>query len=72
VLAAGLVAAVVCAQIDAAPSYVATPLGTLGGNGSSANAINASGQVTGFSYVTKSTCPIRLPRSMHSSIPTAF
>ena len=54
-LAAGLVAALACARIDAAPSYVATPLGTLGGNGSSANAINASGQVTGFSYLTFAT-----------------
>ena len=56
-LMAGLVAAAASVRIDAAPSYVATPLGTLGGNGSSANAINASGEVTGFSYVTHWTPP---------------
>ena len=39
------------------PTYTATRLGTLGGNGSAANAINASGEVTGFSYVTKWTPP---------------
>jgi probable HAF family extracellular repeat protein len=39
------------------PTYTATRLGTLGGNGSGANAINASGEVTGFSYVTKWTPP---------------
>jgi probable HAF family extracellular repeat protein len=39
------------------PTYTATPLGTLGGNGSAANGINASGEVTGFSYVTKWTPP---------------
>jgi len=40
---AGLVAAAASATIAAAPSYTATPLGTIGGNGSSATAINASG-----------------------------
>lgn len=50
-LVAGLAATVASAHIDAAPSYVATPLGTLGGNGSHANAINATGEVTGFSYI---------------------
>jgi probable HAF family extracellular repeat protein len=55
-LAAGVVAGLATAAI-AAPSYVATPLGTLGGNGSSAMAINAAGQVTGLSYVTHWTPP---------------
>src|SRR5262252_2366020 len=48
---AGCIIALGGSGVCAAPSYVATPLGTLGGNGSSANAINASGQVTGFSYL---------------------
>jgi len=50
-LVAGLATALAGARIDAAPSYVATPLGTLGGNGSTATAISASGEVTGFSYI---------------------
>jgi probable HAF family extracellular repeat protein len=52
-----LIAAVAAFPLDAAPLYTATRLGTLGGNGSSANGINAAGQVTGFSYVTKWTPP---------------
>src|SRR5207248_5476162 len=39
------------------PTYTETPLGTLGGDGSGANAINASGEVTGFSYVIHWTPP---------------
>ena len=34
----------------AAPSYIATPLGGLGGSTSRGLAINASGQVVGFAY----------------------
>jgi len=52
-----LAAASLSAKIDAAPSYVATPLGTLGGNGGYANAINQSGEITGFSYLTNWTPP---------------
>src|SRR5215470_15893127 len=48
-LAIGLAVAV-ASTVHAGPSYTATPLGTIGGNGSSATAINASGEVTGFSY----------------------
>ena len=54
---AGLVAAVAAFPLDAAPTYTATRLGTLGGNGGGGNGINAAGQVTGFSYVTKWTPP---------------
>ena len=56
-IVSGLVAAVAALPLAAAPTYTATRLGTLGGNGSGANAINASGEVTGFSYVTKWTPP---------------
>jgi len=49
VLAIGL-AVSVASTVHAAPSYTATPLGTIGGNGSYAWAINASGEVTGSSY----------------------
>ena len=48
---AGCVIALAAAGVCAAPTYIATPLGTLGGNGSSATGINSSGQVTGFSYI---------------------
>jgi probable HAF family extracellular repeat protein len=61
---AGMTAALATAAVAAPPSYVATPLGTLGGNGSSATAINASGQVTGLSYVTHWTPPAPDPHVM--------
>lgn len=54
---AALVAAAAAFPLDAAPIYTATRLGTLGGNGSSGDGINAAGQVTGTSYVTKWTPP---------------
>jgi probable HAF family extracellular repeat protein len=50
-------AGVAALPVGAAPTYSATRLGTLGGNGGSGNGINAAGQVTGFSYVTKWTPP---------------
>jgi hypothetical protein len=40
---AGLIAAATTFPLDAAPSYTATRLGTLGGNGGSGNGINAAG-----------------------------
>jgi probable HAF family extracellular repeat protein len=52
------------ASSAAAPTYAATRLGTLGGNGSSGNAINAAGDVTGFSYVTHWTPPNPDPHTM--------
>jgi probable HAF family extracellular repeat protein len=58
---AGCVIALGGSGVCAAPTYVATPLGTLGGNGSSATAINASGQVTGFSYIVNWTPPFPGP-----------
>jgi probable HAF family extracellular repeat protein len=42
--------AVLATPAGSAPLYVATPLGTLGGLYSRGNAINASGQVTGYSW----------------------
>ena len=56
-IVAVLAAGVAALPVGAAPTYSATRLGTLGGNGSSGNGINAAGQVTGFSYVTKWTPP---------------
>ena len=56
-IVAALAAAVAALPVGAAPTYSATRLGTLGGNGGSGNGINAAGQVTGFSYVTKWTPP---------------
>jgi probable HAF family extracellular repeat protein len=58
IVVAGLVAAIAALPLNAAPpTYTATRLGTLGGNGGGGNGINASGEVTGFSYVTKWTPP---------------
>lgn len=54
-LAAGLAAAIAAPVLAGPPSYSPVPLGTLGGNGSYANGINASGEVTGFSSLTRAT-----------------
>ena len=50
VIVAGLALGIAAPPIDAAPTYTATRLGTLGGTAGYGNGINASGQVTGFSY----------------------
>src|SRR5437667_414675 len=50
VIAAVLLAEIAALPVNAAPTYTATRLGTLGGTGGYGNAINAAGQATGFSY----------------------
>jgi probable HAF family extracellular repeat protein len=50
-LSATLVAAILPATLTAQPFYVKKDLGTLGGAYSSGRAINASGEVTGYSHV---------------------
>jgi probable HAF family extracellular repeat protein len=47
-----LLSVFVASRAFAAPSYVAVPLGALGGPGSAGNAINASGQATGWAMTT--------------------
>lgn len=47
------IAALAATPVFAAQSYVAVPLGTLGGPGSAGLAINAGGTVTGYAYTSE-------------------
>src|SRR5260370_21192075 len=60
-LAVGLPTAAIAAPAAAATTYTITDLGSLGDGVSDGLAVNATGQVTGYSYIS-ATIPITCPR----------